>query len=96
MCFVLPTREDVWGLVVGEAMAKGLPVITTNKCLAGLEMIRDGENGFVVAVENVQELADKILFLYENPQICIEMSKNNIAVMREYTIEEATKIDVKN
>ena len=37
--FVLPTREDIWGLVVNEAMANGLPVITTDRCAAGLELV---------------------------------------------------------
>ena len=36
--YVLPTREDIWGLVINEAMAYGLPIITTDNCLAGLEL----------------------------------------------------------
>ena len=40
--FVLPTREDIWGLVINEAMAYGLPIITTNKCIAGLALLKDG------------------------------------------------------
>ena len=34
--FCLQTRGDVWGLVVNEAMAYGLPIITTDKCVAGM------------------------------------------------------------
>ena len=59
--FVLPTRSDVWGLVINEAMANGLPIITTNKCIAGLELIEDGKNGYIVETENVEELSDRKL-----------------------------------
>lgn len=38
--FVLPTREDIWGLVVNEAMAAGTPVITTTNCGAGMEILK--------------------------------------------------------
>lgn len=43
--FVLPTRYDIWGLVVSEAMAYGLPVVTTDLCGAGLELVEEGKNG---------------------------------------------------
>ena len=45
--FVLPTREDIWGLVINEAMANGLPIITTDKCVAGKELIND--NGYIIS-----------------------------------------------
>lgn len=51
--FVHPTREDIWGLVVNEAMACGLPVVTTDRCIAGLEMITDDCIGMIVPVEDV-------------------------------------------
>ena len=35
-------------LVINEAMGFGLPVITTDRCTAGLEMVKDGENGYLV------------------------------------------------
>jgi glycosyltransferase involved in cell wall biosynthesis len=57
---VLPTREDIWGLVINEALAYGLPTITTDRCVAGLELIRDGVNGYVVPVEDIDALSEKI------------------------------------
>ena len=46
--FVLPSFEETWGLVVNEAMACGLPVITTDRVGAAVDLVREGENGFVV------------------------------------------------
>lgn len=94
--FVLPTRGDVWGLVVGEAMAKGLPVITTDKCLAGTEMIKNGENGYIYPVEDVIALAHAIELIYNNPMLKIKMGQNNIELIRQYAIENAAQDDVKN
>lgn len=59
--FVHPTREDIWGLVVNEAMAKGLPVITTERCIAGLELIRDPGDGAIVPVGDAERLAQEII-----------------------------------
>lgn len=89
--FVLPTREDIWGLVINEAMAAGLPVITTNKCVAGVELIVDGINGYIVEVENSQELAEKLKLLTGNKETRIQMGKNNIEKINEYTIENMAK-----
>ena len=40
--FVLATRNDGWGMVVPEAMAAGLPVVTTPECGAGLDLVAPG------------------------------------------------------
>ena len=89
--FVLPTREDIWGLVINEAMAHGLPVITTDKCVAGLELIEDGKNGDIVPVDQERELAEKIVNILNNKFDMTIMSKNNITKIRQYTIEEMAK-----
>ena len=82
--FVHPTREDIWGLVVNEAMAKGLPVITTNKCIAGLEMVKNNVNGTIGDVDDIRYLTTAI------KQCCDE--KENYAIKaigtaKQYTIE---------
>ncbi|MGU8908544.1 glycosyltransferase family 4 protein [Clostridium perfringens] len=89
--FVLPTRGDVWGLVINEAMACGLPVITTNKCVAGLELIENYKNGFIVEVDNKEILAEKISEIITNDNLKNEIAKNNLKKIRNYTIENLAK-----
>lgn len=86
--FVLPTREDIWGLVVNEAMASGLPVITTNKCVAGLSMINDGKNGWIIPTEEYSTLADKINVFFGSEEKMHEMSSEAIQRAKEYSIEK--------
>lgn len=91
MCdfFVFPTREDIWGLVVNEAMAFGLPVISSDRAAAALEMIIDGDNGFLFESENVDSLEMKmkkiVAMTSEEWQY---MGNNAIEKAREFTIEK--------
>ena len=85
--FAFPTREDIWGLVINEAMAHRLPVITTNKCVAGLELIENEKNGYIIPVEDYKSLAEKINKICNNPTLKEDMGKNNIEKMKKYTIE---------
>ncbi len=87
--FVLPTREDIWGLVINEAMAAGLPVITTDKCVAGVEML-DAE--YLVPVEDAKTLAAKSEALLNNDKQLQQAAEMNLARSREYTIENMAKI----
>jgi glycosyltransferase involved in cell wall biosynthesis len=81
--FVLPTLADAWGLVVSEAMASGLPVVTTTQCGA---VVRDGRDGFVVPAGSVDVLAEKLRRLYEDRVLCAEMGSSGRALVeRRYT-----------
>ena len=92
--FVLPTREDIWGLVINEAMAYGLPVITTNKCVAGLELIENIKNGYIVEVKNYIELANKIDYINNNKKSIEMMASNNLDKIKNYTIENMAKVHI--
>lgn len=86
--FVLATREDIWGLVVNEAMAYGLPVITTDKCVAGLEMVQEGVTGSIVPVDNVEVIKRQIKYWLNKD--CVN-SQAILSTAREYTIESMAK-----
>lgn len=88
--FVLPTREDIWGLVINEAMAFGLPVITTNKCIAGVELIKENKGGYIVS-PNHEELSSRINKLVINEEQKNRMAQNNLDVIKNYTIENMAK-----
>ena len=88
--FVLPTRSDVWGLVINEAMACGLPVISTDKCIAALEMIDNRENGFVYHVDDKKELFQDIAFIIDRPERLYIMGMAAINVAHKFTIESMT------
>ena len=52
----VPSRYDGWNLVVPEGLAAGLPVISTDQTGAALELIKHGENGWIVPSEDAESL----------------------------------------
>lgn len=87
--FVLPTREDIWGLVINEALAYGLPTITTDRCVAGLDLIEDGVNGYIVPVEDADALAQKIKAVLASDMQ--KMGEASLEKIRPYTLENMAK-----
>jgi len=70
--FVFPSIYENMPFAVLEALASGLPVITTK--VGGIpEIIDDGENGFLIEPFNARKLAERLLYLVENPTVAYEM-----------------------
>ncbi len=86
--FVHPTREDIWGLVINEAMGYGLPVITTDKCVAGIEML---PSKCIIQSENINQLTECVSKLIENEKLMDKLSIRNFNKSKEYTIETMVK-----
>jgi glycosyltransferase involved in cell wall biosynthesis len=70
--FVMPSLTEAGPRVVLEAMASGLPVITTENAK---NLVEDGKNGFVVPIRNVEAIKEKIEFFYYNRDIIEKMGE---------------------
>lgn len=81
--FVHPTREDIWGLVINEAMAKGLPVITTDHCIAGMELLTE-RTGAIIPPNNEKLLGEAIKLMINNKKNVTEI----LLKIRQYTLEK--------
>ena len=82
--FVLPSLQDGFGMVVCEAAACGVPVIITENVGA---VIRDGQDGFVVPIRDSDALADRLLRLYEDPNLRRSMGESARSYVQQFTWE---------
>lgn len=92
--FVHPTSYDVWGLVVNEAMACGLPVVVSDRCIAGLELIRNGENGYQIPMGNDAEMCQRVVDIMSDPALYQQMSQNVLKTIRSYTMSNMVKVQM--
>ncbi|WP_170867296.1 glycosyltransferase family 4 protein [Pseudomonas sp. NFACC08-1] len=71
--FVLSSRFEGFGLVIVEAQAHGLPVVSFDCPRGPSEIIFNEVNGFLVENGSCKKLAEKMIELIENPVMCSEM-----------------------
>jgi glycosyltransferase involved in cell wall biosynthesis len=71
---IFPTLNDIWGLVILEAMQAGLPVIASIDG-AVPEMVEDGVTGYLVEKGNVNQIVEKIEYLFNNREKLEEMGE---------------------
>lgn len=91
--FVLPTREDIWGLVINEALSNALPVITTNMCVAGIELIEKEKNGDIVEVNNPEALAKSCDIILNSDLEKYSVNARNTIL--DYSIENMATAHIK-
>lgn len=88
--FILPTLEEGLALVLGEALAFGLPVITTYNS-GGADIIQDGVEGFLVEPRDVEALLEKLELLASDDALRMCMSeRSRIRGEQSWTWEDAT------
>ncbi len=82
--FVLPSRNEPWGVVVTEAMACSLPLILSDKVGSRGDLLREGKNGFCFNNDNSRQLASHIKRFLKNPASIEKMGKNSREIIKNF------------
>ena len=88
--FVFPTFHptETFGIVNLEAMEAGLPIITTSRG-AIPEIVEDGVNGYLIAENDPEELAAKILLLADDQDLRCQIGIRNREKFKEHFTADA-------
>jgi glycosyltransferase involved in cell wall biosynthesis len=79
--FLHVSRNEPWGLVVNEAMAAGLPVIVSRACGCASNLVKDSENGYLVAHDHLDEIADRLVRVDDDPALRTRMGKRSSTII---------------
>ena len=85
--FCIPSKIEPFGIVILEAMARGIPVIST-RCHGPLDIIKNNKNGILININNANEMKSAIDLLKNNAEIRKNISKNGLDTIKyKYTID---------
>jgi glycosyltransferase involved in cell wall biosynthesis len=88
--FIFPTREDVWGLVLVEAMMFGKPVLAS-KWAGASEMVAEGENGYIFDPYAPQQLAELMAKFIDTPALIEQMGEASRHIMKDHQLETVAR-----
>ena len=90
--FVLSSDEEGLGIVILEAMASGLPVVST-RCGGPETAVVEGETGYLTPVGDARALADAMQHLLSHPELRQRLGRAGRQCVEErFSIEAAGKV----
>lgn len=88
--YLVTSREEGGPKAVLEAMATGIPIVSTRVGMAP-EIIKEGYNGFLADVEDVEMLAEKARRILDDGAMAKKMTENALETIRNYSWEDIAK-----
>jgi glycosyltransferase involved in cell wall biosynthesis len=85
--FALLSEREPWGVVVNEAAACGLPLVLSERVGAAHDLVRDGENGFLVPPGDAPALAEAICRILDDRDMAVRMGEASARRSAEYAID---------
>jgi glycosyltransferase involved in cell wall biosynthesis len=89
--FVLLSRHEPWGVVVNEAAACGLPLVLSDRVGAAGDLLRDGENGMLVAPDDVHAAAAALRRLADDPELRCSMGARSRELVAGFGYEPSVE-----
>jgi len=89
--FVSPTRTDVWGVAVLEAMAFGKPVLCS-KHAGSKQLVAHGENGYIFDPADTQQLASYMAKFIHDPYLATRLGARSLEKMEPFTPARAADV----
>jgi glycosyltransferase involved in cell wall biosynthesis len=80
---IYPSKQEIFGLVLCEAMACGKPVIGSN-IMGPSEIIVDGETGFTSDFEDIPQLSKIVIDLLDNKELLLKLGQNGLERVKKY------------
>jgi glycosyltransferase involved in cell wall biosynthesis len=88
-CFVLPSYEDHWGVVIHQAVTAGLPLLVSPFCMSHYDLFRENENGFFINPLIEASLTQAMLKIEKiNDEKLKEMGKVSFQLSKSYSTEK--------
>lgn len=88
--YVTTSFQEGLPISVVEAMSSGLPIVAS-RIRGQVDAITDGRNGFLFDVNSSEDLKKSIYKLYENPELTMKFSKNNITDSIRFSVNIAVE-----
>ena len=93
--FVFPSICEGFGLVLIQAMATGMPLITTYNT-SGPDFIEEGKDGFLIEAQDVEAIKNKVRYFLQNPEEVKRMGQNAILKSKDFTWERFSSEIIKS
>ena len=81
----MTSRYEPFGLVLPEAMSFGVPVVAFDCPFGPASIITNGKDGFLVKNRDINEFAEKVCLLIENPEMRKAMGRAGIQSSQRYS-----------
>ena len=89
--FVMPSRDENWGLAINEAMAAKNAIIASNKVGAASDLLKNNYNGYIFKNNDYKDLSKKIYKTFLDKKKTIRFGENSFKIISKWSFYECYK-----